>query len=196
MIHSVIRLIGPGGAGKSTAGKLLADRLGWQYVDLDHYFLERSGSISEFISRHGYAAYARQNVGYYLAICRQINTPTVFVLSSGFMTYPDTVDSRYAAIKEEIESHTLSVALLPSFDIEKCVEIIIDRQLQRSYLRANAISEEKRIRNRFPLFMAMQCKRVLSNKEPDQVALELESIVKFNATLFANVSLARQARSL
>lgn len=196
MIHSVIRLIGPGGAGKSTAGKLLADRLGWQYVDLDLYFLEKSGDISEFIARHGYAAYARQNVGYYLAICRQTNTPTVFVLSSGFMTYPDSVDSRYAAIKEEIEAHSLSVALLPSFDIEKCVEIIINRQLQRSYLRANAISEEQRIRNRFPLFMAMQCKHVLSNQAPDQVVSELESIVKFNATLFADISHTRQARSI
>jgi shikimate kinase len=195
MIQSLIRLIGPGGAGKSTAGALLADRLDWQYVDLDHYFLEKSGDIAEFIERHGYAAYARQNVGYYLAICRQTSKPTVFVLSSGFMSYPDNVDSRYAAIKSEIESHSLSIALLPSFDIEKCVKIIISRQLQRSYLRANAISEEKRIRNRFPLFMAMQCKRVLSDSAPDQVVLELESIVKFNTTLFGRTSISRQVRS-
>jgi shikimate kinase len=33
--HAMIHLVGPGGAGKSTVGALLADRLGVAFIDLD-----------------------------------------------------------------------------------------------------------------------------------------------------------------
>jgi shikimate kinase len=38
----VIRLIGPGGAGKSTISALLAERLGVHFVDLDRHFADRA----------------------------------------------------------------------------------------------------------------------------------------------------------
>ena len=48
----MIRLIGPGGAGKSTIGALLADRLDVTFLDLDRHFAGRLGDISEYIGRH------------------------------------------------------------------------------------------------------------------------------------------------
>ncbi len=56
----MIRLTGPGGAGKSTIGALLAERLGVVFVDLDRQFASRVGDISEYIDRHGYDAYTRE----------------------------------------------------------------------------------------------------------------------------------------
>ena len=50
----MIRLIGPGGAGKSTIGDLLAERLEVPFVDLDRHFADLVGDISEYIDRHGY----------------------------------------------------------------------------------------------------------------------------------------------
>ena len=44
----MVRLIGPGGAGKST---LLAARMGASFVDLDRFFSERIGDISQFIEQ-------------------------------------------------------------------------------------------------------------------------------------------------
>ena len=59
----MIRLVGPGGAGKSTAGHLLALRLDVPFRDLDVRFVERFGGIDEFIAAHGYQAYARERRG-------------------------------------------------------------------------------------------------------------------------------------
>jgi adenylate kinase family enzyme len=43
-----IHLVGPGGAGKSTVGVLLSDRLNTPFVDLDACFRECAGDISDW----------------------------------------------------------------------------------------------------------------------------------------------------
>ena len=49
-----IYLIGYMGAGKTTAGKLLADKLGWHFVDLDNAFHEIHGySAADYIRQFG-----------------------------------------------------------------------------------------------------------------------------------------------
>jgi shikimate kinase len=54
----MIRLIGPGGAGKSTIGARLAERLDVTFLDLDRHLVARVGDISEYIGRHGYGVFA------------------------------------------------------------------------------------------------------------------------------------------
>jgi len=51
-----VTLVGPGGAGKTTIGALLAERLRIAFVDLDRRFEARAGDISEYIDRFGYRA--------------------------------------------------------------------------------------------------------------------------------------------
>lgn len=49
-----IYLIGYMAAGKTTVGRLLADRLGWRFVDLDEAFAEiHSQTPAEYIREHG-----------------------------------------------------------------------------------------------------------------------------------------------
>ena len=59
----MIQLVGPGGAGKTTIGAALAERLGVRFVHLDAEFAARHGTISTYLDAHGYEAYAEQNVG-------------------------------------------------------------------------------------------------------------------------------------
>jgi shikimate kinase len=91
----MIRLVGPGGAGKSTIGALLAERLEIAFLDLDRHFADRVGDIGEYIDRYGYDPYARENVETYCSLFHGEIRPEVVALSSGFMTYardmrPDT----------------------------------------------------------------------------------------------------------
>src|SRR5688572_10868949 len=109
-----IRLIGPGGAGKSTLGVLLAERLEVAFVDLDQHLAGRVGSISQYIGRHGYDAYARDNVEAYCSLCREENHRGVIALSSGFMTYARDIHSEYSRVRRELEQHPNTFVLLPS----------------------------------------------------------------------------------
>ncbi|MHB1953333.1 MAG: shikimate kinase [Sulfobacillus sp.] len=55
---SPIVLTGMMGAGKSTVGTLLARRLGWPFVDLDEFIVERMGkSIAEIFLHDGEAVF-------------------------------------------------------------------------------------------------------------------------------------------
>ncbi|GAC1467144.1 MAG: hypothetical protein PVSMB1_16260 [Gemmatimonadaceae bacterium] len=76
----MLRLIGPGGAGKSTTGALLAERLNVPFLDLDRHLAGRVGDITEYINRHGYDAYARENVEAYCSLFRGGIRPDVLVV--------------------------------------------------------------------------------------------------------------------
>jgi shikimate kinase len=58
-LHRLV-LTGFMGAGKSTVGRLLASRLGWEFLDLDRHLESRTGAtIPELFSRHGEAHFRR-----------------------------------------------------------------------------------------------------------------------------------------
>ena len=71
----MIQLVGPGGAGKTTAGAALADRLGIRFVDLDAEFAASNGDISAYLDTHGYDAYAERNVSLYSALIGEPDRP-------------------------------------------------------------------------------------------------------------------------
>jgi shikimate kinase len=116
----MIQLIGPGGAGKSTIGALLAERLDVTFLDLDRHVVGRVGDISEYISRHGYEPYARENVEAYCSVFREGIRPGVVALSSGFMTYASDAHPEYGRIRRELEECAQTFVLLPSLNRELC----------------------------------------------------------------------------
>jgi shikimate kinase len=154
-----IRLIGPGGAGKSTIGALLAERLDIAFVDLDQHLAGRVGDISEHIGRHGYDVYARENVETYCSLCRGEIRRGVVALSSGFMTYARDIHSEYSRVRRELEQHPHTFVLLPSLDRDVCVAETVRRQVARPFGRSSA-KEEAVIRARFDIYMAVPARKI------------------------------------
>ena len=155
----MIQLIGPGGAGKSTVGAALALRLEYPFLDLDREFERRHADIDTFISVHGYAAYARENVAVYLELIPNLGD-AVLALSSGFMVYPPSIHPEYEATREDIAHSRSTFVLLPALDRETCVAETVRRQLARFVSRRDAAREEAVIRDRFGRYLALPAPKV------------------------------------
>jgi len=168
----MIRLVGPGGAGKSTAGAWLAQQLGVAFVDLDKEFIANVGAISSYLDTHGYDAYARQNVSVYLGLAAVAGREAVLALSSGFMTYLPDIHPEYERCRREIVSSLSTFVLLPSLDVETCVAEIVRRQLIRPFARS-AEREEQVIRTRFPIYVRIPARKVETMRPVYEVVDEL-----------------------
>ena len=173
----MIQLIGPGGAGKSTAGAALAARLRCRFRDLDREFERRRGDIDAFIDAHGYEAYARENVSVYLELAPHL-PGSVLALSSGFMVYPPSVHPAYAELTEAIARSRATVVLLPSLDREACVAETVRRQLGRPFARRGAVREEAVIRDRFDRYRELPAIKVETMRPvPEVVTAVLARLV-------------------
>jgi shikimate kinase len=168
---SMIQIVGPGGAGKSTAGALLAQRLDVAFVDLDEEFIANVGEISLYLDVHGYDAYARQNVDVYLALAAP-GREAVLALSSGFMTYRPDIHPEYESCRRDIASSPSTFVLLPSFEFEACVAEIVRRQIIRPFARS-ADREEQVIRARFPIYLNIPARKVRTMRPVQEVVDEL-----------------------
>ena len=168
----MIRLIGPGGAGKSTVGFALANRLNIPFVDLDKQFTVRVGDISEYIEGHGYQGYSNRNIQAYLDTLGSMREEGVLALSSGFMTYGDDAHPDYRDIRQDIVVGRSTFVLLPSFDVEICVAETVRRQLGRSFSRS-AEREEQVIRERFEVYLGLPVKKFETNRPIEAVVDDL-----------------------
>ncbi|MGX7743242.1 helix-turn-helix transcriptional regulator [Rhodopseudomonas parapalustris] len=87
-----IALIGLRGAGKSTLGKMLADSIGWSFVELNREIERQNGlSVSEIIALYGQEGFRRMEQ----AALRQLlarNEPVVLATGGGIVSEPITFD--------------------------------------------------------------------------------------------------------
>ena len=172
-----VTLTGPGGAGKSTVGVLLAERLGMSFVDLDRRFEARAGDISQYINRFGYSAYARENVETYRSLTREGGRQSVVALSSGFMTYPQDIHSQYALLRRRIEQSPTTFVLVPSLNREICVAETVRRQLVRPFARP-AGREEAVIRERFSVYVGLRARKIETMRPLAEVVDELVAAIQ------------------
>ncbi len=99
-----IYLAGFMGSGKSTVGRLLADRLGWEFVDLDTEIeVAHQTRIFEIFDRHGEAEFRRIESEALVQHLRRVERgqPHVIALGGGAFVQPDNF--------EKITSHGIAV---------------------------------------------------------------------------------------
>jgi shikimate kinase len=171
----VIHLIGPGGAGKSTTGPIVADLLRCPFHDLDRLFEARHGNIDDLIQLQGYDAYARLNVETYCAI--PPNGLAVLAISSGFMTYSASTRHDLPVIHQSIAEQSSTFVLLPSLDLEECVSETVRRQRVRPLAQHRTDGrEEAVIRERFPIYATLPARKVSTMRPPAEIAAEIVAL--------------------
>lgn len=160
-------LLGPGGVGKSTLGRALSKRLGWELIDLDALFCEKIGNIGDVIADSSYDHYRAANLDLAERRFEEISAPAIFVTSSGFLSAPQ--DSEDFARASSLAQRGYGITLLPSLDIERATEIVVARQLKRGFGLVEE-QEQRKFRQRFPIYLALGDALVVSTEEPESIA--------------------------
>lgn len=165
----LVFIVGPGGVGKSTTGKLLANKLGYEFVDIDLIFCERVGLIGDFIKEKGYKAYSEVNSKLFEQLLKEYPTKTVFPLSSGFLVHKDSpglIKKHKILLKEK----GISILLLPSLSLKESMDIIVSRQMAREYLDFDGENEKAKVRSRYPKYKRYGDIKIFSIEPPEQIA--------------------------
>lgn len=169
-------IIGLGGAGKTTCGKVFADLIDYAFVDLDLEFMNRVGHIGQHIENKGYLSYCRSNSALFYELIEEQSENTVFTLSSGFLVHEDT-DPELSKHKDAICNLGCSILLHPSRSIEETEKIIISRQMSRG-IGCQEESQRRKIRDRFSKYNKLGDIQIFSAENPTCVAEEMKTKYK------------------
>lgn len=163
-----IFIVGPGGAGKSTTGKLLSEKLNFQLIDVDTMFNSRIALIPHYVRDNGYKAYCEANSLLVDELLLEYTSKVVMPLPSGFLVHEDSPELVIKHIKL-LQKSGISIMLLPSVSLEETVEIIVRRQLSRGFTDINEEKERTAITRRHPLYMTHGDIQVYSHEDPNQI---------------------------
>jgi len=165
-------IIGPGGVGKSTVGVVLAQRMSYDFIDLDQEFCDRVQNIGVFIKTKGYRQYCYQNSKLFYSILEEASKNFVFALSSGFFVHEGLDELTKKHIKT-VKDKGASVLLLPSVSLERGREIVVARQLLRGFGLQKQREVEK-YTNRFRVYKNLGDIKIFSNEEPERIAEQIK----------------------
>jgi XRE family aerobic/anaerobic benzoate catabolism transcriptional regulator len=150
MAFAGIALIGLRGAGKSTLGKLLADEIGWNFVELNKEIERQNGlSVAEIIAMYGQEGFRRMEQA---ALAQLLSRKELMVLATGGgivsepLTFDLVLSSFYTIwLKAEPEEHMTRVRrqgdLRPMADDRSAMQELrtILRSREPLYARASAV---------------------------------------------------------
>jgi len=166
-----IVLTGFMGAGKSTVGRLVADRLGWVFLDLDDHLEARAGlSVPEIFARHGEAHFRRLESS---ALASALGRPrTVLALGGGT---PEVLTNRLLLEQTPGTAVIFLDAPFPTL-FDRCVL----QEISRPVL-ADPAAAELRFAARHPLYRRLARHTIeTANADPEETALALIAALALN----------------
>ncbi|KIZ42051.1 MULTISPECIES: helix-turn-helix transcriptional regulator [Rhodopseudomonas] len=145
-----IALIGLRGAGKSTLGKMLADHIGWRFVELNKEIEQQNGlSVAEIIALYGQEGFRRMEQA---ALTQLLSRKQLMVLATGGgivsepLTFDQVLSSFYSIwVKADPEEHMARVRgqgdLRPMADDRAAMQELrtILQSREPLYARASAV---------------------------------------------------------
>jgi shikimate kinase len=159
-----VALVGFMGAGKSTAGKLLAARLGWGFLDLDECITKASGrSIAAMFAADGEARFREQEHAALVRVVEGAGQPLVLALGGGAWVQPNNVlrlqRAGYAAFFLDVPVNELW---------RRCREESVVRPLAQDFAGFSQLYEQRRVA------YLNGTTRVRGDRTGDEVAMEIE----------------------
>ena len=172
-----IFLIGPGGVGKSTCGEILANLLGYNFIDLDEEFCKRVENVGDYINNFGYKKYCFENSKLFYEILSQHLQNFVFSLSSGFLVH-ENIEKLTLKHKQTLKDLGISILLLPSDSLYESTKIVVKRQLSRGFdLKKD--KEKTKFIQRFPIYKEFGDIRIFSRDKPEIIAEQMKKEIAF-----------------
>ena len=161
-----IFLTGFMGAGKSTVGPLVAERLGWQFIDMDDQIVRQAGrSVAEIFDSEGEAAFRKLESGALEAVIAGLETggEAVIALGGGALTEPHNL-----WLLAQAGGSTIFLDAPVDELLARCRAATIDRPLSR---------HENQFRQLFslrkPVYMEADVHVSTANRSPAEVADEI-----------------------
>jgi shikimate kinase len=172
-----IFIIGPGGVGKSTCGKILANLLGYKFIDLDVEFGKRVEDVGSYIRLKGYDEYCLKNSELFYEILSQHLENFVFAVSSGFLVY-ENMGKLISRHKQTLKESGISVLLLPSESLYESTQVVVKRQLSRGFdLKED--KEKTKFIQRFSIYKKLGDIKIFSNEKPEIIAGQMKKEITF-----------------
>lgn len=161
-------IIGPGGAGKSTTGESLAEKLSYQFFDLDLLFCQRVDLIPDYVKDKGYRAYAETNSKLFKDLLAENSNKFVIATSSGFLVH-ENIPNIVAQNIEMLNNNGISILLLPSRSLVESMDVIIPRQLSRGFTDIEEEQERIRLAIRHPKYLNYGDIQIFSSSSPEEI---------------------------
>ena len=162
-----IVLVGYRGSGKTTVGRIVADRLSMDFFDSDKMIESLVGPIEEFVERNGWRPFRALEEGVVRSLAKRDN----FVLASGGGTFVNPSNIRIMRGKAFF------------FFLKASPEVIRERirDKERPSLTGKGTLEEVEevLRERLPIYIAISDFVIdTDHLSPEEVASEIVWIVK------------------
>ena len=165
-------IIGPGGVGKTTCGRILSEIIGYKFIDLDQEFCDRIENITTYIRTRGYEDYCSENSKLFYSLLSDLTENFIFSLSSGFLIYKELKTKHRQTLKEI----GTSILLLPSLSQNEGAEIIAKRQVLRG-LGLDYEREKIKFSERFHEYKSLADYKIFSHENPKKIAEQMKNII-------------------
>jgi len=168
-----IVVLGYMGSGKSTIGRLLAERLDYRFIDLDEYIEELEGmTILQIFKKKG-EIYFRKKESYYVSKALTENGEIILSLGGGTPCYGKNMDDILELTDKvfylKLSVNALAKRLLNEKNERPLIKNIVDEEL------AEFIGKHLFERNVF--YQKAQFTIECDDKQPETIALEIKKVL-------------------